>query len=143
MGDSDGEYGDGLGSPKGKGDDYLMKEMEEEDVNMDAEEVEGEELATLEIGVPGEKPRAIPKHERTTSRFMTKYERARILGTRALQLSMNAPALVQLEPGETDPLQIAMKELRENKIPIIIRRYLPHGDYEDWAVDELYVEDRR
>ena len=41
---------------------------------------------------------------------------------------MNAPVLVDLE-GETDPLQIAMKELREKKIPLIVRRYLPDGWY--------------
>ncbi|KAJ6294608.1 hypothetical protein OIU76_022649 [Salix suchowensis] len=75
-----------------------------------------------------------------TSKFMTKYERARILGTRALQISMNAPVMVELE-GETDPLEIAMKELRERKIPFTIRRYLPDGSYEDWGVDELIVED--
>jgi len=39
--------------------------------------------------------------------------------------------------GETDPLRIAMKELRENKMPIIVRRYLPDGSYEDWAASEL------
>ena len=37
---------------------------------------------------------------------------------------MNAPVLVQLE-GETDPLEIAKKELRFKKIPLVIRRYLP------------------
>ncbi|KAK9943991.1 hypothetical protein M0R45_009577 [Rubus argutus] len=77
---------------------------------------------------------------RKTSKFMTKYERARILGTRAVQISMNAPVMVELE-GETDPLEIAMKELRERKIPFTIRRYLPDGSYEDWGVDELIVED--
>ncbi|XP_068341697.1 DNA-directed RNA polymerases II, IV and V subunit 6A-like [Pyrus communis] len=77
---------------------------------------------------------------RKTSKYMTKYERARILGTRALQISMNAPVMVELE-GETDPLEIAMKELRERKIPFTIRRYLPDGSYEDWGVDELIVED--
>ena len=40
--------------------------------------------------------------------------------------SMNAPVLVDLE-GETDPLQIAIKELREKKIPLIVRRYMPDG----------------
>lgn len=40
--------------------------------------------------------------------------------------SMNAPVLVDLE-GETDPLQIALKELNQKKIPLIIRRYLPDG----------------
>jgi DNA-directed RNA polymerase I, II, and III subunit RPABC2 len=72
------------------------------------------------------KDKKIPNDQRTTTPFMTKYERARILGTRALQISMNAPVLVDLE-GETDPLQIAIKELREKKIPLIIRRYLPDG----------------
>lgn len=41
---------------------------------------------------------------------------------------MNAPVLVDLE-GETDPLQIAIKELREKKIPLVVRRYLPDGWY--------------
>lgn len=72
------------------------------------------------------KDKKIPEAERTTTPYMTKYERARILGTRALQISMNAPVLVDLE-GETDPLQIAIKELREKKIPLIVRRYMPDG----------------
>ncbi len=40
--------------------------------------------------------------------------------------SMNAPVMVELN-GESDPLDIAMKELREKKIPFIVRRYLPDG----------------
>jgi len=47
------------------------------------------------------------KRERKTSKYMTKYERARILGTRALQISMNAPVMVELE-GETDPLEVKL-----------------------------------
>ncbi|CAI7678309.1 DNA-directed RNA polymerase I II and III subunit [Penicillium manginii] len=78
----------------------------------------------------------IPNDQRTTTPYLTKYERARVLGTRALQISMNAPVLVDLE-GETDPLQIAMKELNQKKIPLIIRRYLPDGKYEDWTCEEL------
>ncbi|KAG9305153.1 hypothetical protein G9A89_010661 [Geosiphon pyriformis] len=78
-----------------------------------------------------EKPR-----EKVTTPYMTKYERARILGTRALQISMNAPILVD-RGNETDPLAIARKELREKKIPLMVRRYLPDGSYEDWHVKEL------
>lgn len=40
--------------------------------------------------------------------------------------SLNAPVLVDVE-GETDPLAIAIKELREKKIPLVVRRYLPDG----------------
>jgi DNA-directed RNA polymerase I, II, and III subunit RPABC2 len=78
--------------------------------------------------------------ERVTTRYLTKYERARVLGTRALQISMNAPVMVDLD-GETDPLRIAEKELRERKIPIIVRRYLPDGTHEDWGIDELIVDE--
>ncbi|KAL8721083.1 MAG: hypothetical protein Q9225_002155 [Loekoesia sp. 1 TL-2023] len=86
--------------------------------------------------VVGLKEKKIPKEERSTTPYMTKYERARVLGTRALQISMNAPVLVDLE-GETDPLQIAIKELKEKKIPLVVRRYMPDGWYEDWTVEEL------
>lgn len=82
---------------------------------------------------------AVPKDKRTTTPFMTKYEKARILGTRALQISHNAPVLVEVE-GETDSLQIAMKELARKMVPLIIRRYLPDGSYEDWGCDELIVD---
>ncbi|KAM9892086.1 hypothetical protein OXX69_012123, partial [Metschnikowia pulcherrima] len=53
--------------------------------------------------------------------------------------SLNAPVLVDIE-GETDPLQIAMKELAQRKIPLVLRRYLPDGSYEDWGCDELIIE---
>ncbi|KAL7269981.1 subunit common to RNA polymerases I, II, and III [Rhizina undulata] len=81
-------------------------------------------------------PKRIPNDQRSTTPYMTKYERARLLGTRALQISMNAPVLVDTG-GETDPLQIALKELQEKKIPLVVRRYLPDGFYEDWTCDEL------
>ncbi|KAI9444828.1 subunit common to RNA polymerase I [Lactarius indigo] len=84
-------------------------------------------------GLSGERQ---PNKVRVTTPYLTKYERARILGTRALQISMNAPILVPLD-GETDALQIAIKELSQRKIPLVIRRYLPDGSFEDWSVSEL------
>lgn len=64
-----------------------------------------------------------------------------MLGTRALQIAMCAPIMVEID-NETDPLQIAMKELKQRKIPIIIRRYLPDSSYEDWSIDELIIIDQ-
>jgi DNA-directed RNA polymerase I, II, and III subunit RPABC2 len=75
--------------------------------------------------------------ERITSSFMTKYEKARVLGTRALQISKNAPLMIAPLPGECDPYKLAERELNERKIPFIIRRYLPDGTYEDWKLSEL------
>ena len=53
--------------------------------------------------------------------------------------SMNAPPMVEVN-DETDPLKIAEKELAEKKIPLIIRRFLPDGSFEDWRVDELQLD---
>ena len=83
--------------------------------------------------------RRVPDNERITTKFMTKYERARILGSRALQISKNAPLMVD-PAGESDPYKLAEMELSEKKIPFIIRRYLPDGSYEDWKVSELYID---
>lgn len=77
-----------------------------------------------------------PKEERITTAFLTKYERARLLGTRALQLSLGAPPMVDTA-GETDPLMIAKMELIGDKIPITIRRRLPDGSTEEWALEEF------
>ncbi|KAF4367140.1 hypothetical protein CsatB_011550 [Cannabis sativa] len=112
-----------------------IEEGAEDDVENATDDLPGDAIETEEK----EETEAVERPRRT-SKFMTKYERARILGTRALQISMNAPVMVELE-GETDPLEIAMKELRQRKIPFTIRRYLPDGSYEDWGVDELIVED--
>ncbi|KAG5363500.1 DNA-directed RNA polymerases I, II, and III subunit RPABC2 [Yarrowia sp. B02] len=117
-----------------------------EDVKTDVAEdgrqiVNGEGVENFEKAVRRKTVRelAIPREERTTTPYMTKYERARVLGTRALQISMNAPILVDIE-NATDPLQIAMKELQQKKIPLVIRRYLPDGSFEDWGCDELIVD---
>ena len=71
---------------------------------------------------------------------MTRFEKARILGTRVRQLSNNAPALV--DPGdETDLLRIATKELKAGVLTISIRRYLGDGSHEDWSVNELKIRE--
>jgi DNA-directed RNA polymerase I, II, and III subunit RPABC2 len=100
-------------------------------------QADGERIELLQQDEAG---KAVDRADRITTPFMTKYERARVLGTRALQISMCAPIMVELE-NETDPLQIAMKELKARKIPLIIRRYLPDGSYEDWSIDELIIGD--
>jgi len=83
-------------------------------------------------------PGRVDPSKRITTPYLTKFERARCLGTRALQIAMCAPVMVELE-GETDPLKIAIKELKARKIPMIIRRYMPDGSYEDWGIDELII----
>ena len=73
---------------------------------------------------------------RRTEPYMTVYERARAIGERALQLSLNCEPLVDVG-NETDLLSIALMELKANKLPIVIRRYLPDGSHEDWRCCDL------
>ena len=94
------------------------------------------QFETMENSVQILPAHQIDNTQRMSTPFMTKYEKARVLGTRALQISMNAPVMVDLE-GESDPLEIALKELREKKLPLVIRRYMPDGCWEDWTCAEL------
>lgn len=52
----------------------------------------------------------------------TRFERARILGARALQISLGAPMLVELPPELVDPVTIAEMEFSQGVIPITVRR---------------------
>jgi len=53
----------------------------------------------------------------------TRFEKARIIGARALQLSMGAPCLLADLPKELiDPVDIAMREFEEDAIPITVKR---------------------
>ena len=77
--------------------------------------------------------------ERKTIPILSKYERTRVVGERAIQISMGSPPLVEVGNLE-NPVDIAEKELREKKIPYIIKRVLPNGLIELWRVDELRID---
>jgi len=52
----------------------------------------------------------------------TKYEKARIIGARALQISMGAPILVDIPKDIIDPVKIALIELENDAIPMTVKR---------------------
>lgn len=52
----------------------------------------------------------------------TRFEKARIIGARALQIRMGAPILIDLEKGVVDPVEIAMAEFERGVIPLSVRR---------------------
>ena len=62
---------------------------------------------------------------------LTRFEKARIMGARALQLSLGAPPFIDIPVSAVTSLDISMKELEERVIPITIRRVLPNGDYQN------------
>ena len=78
-----------------------------------------------------------PLHK--TIPFITKYERARILGERAKQINMGAKPLTEIGPEIIDGYLIAEKEFSEKKIPFIVKRPLPNGGCEYWKFKDLEV----
>ncbi len=77
---------------------------------------------------------------------ITRFEKARIVGARSLQISMGAPVLLELDDtlssggtGLNSPIEIALKELSEGILPITIRRTLPDGTFQDIPLKWLMV----
>eukprot|EP00968_Pinguiococcus_pyrenoidosus_P011197 scaffold895_cov315-Pinguiococcus_pyrenoidosus.AAC.46 len=80
----------------------MMVSSNYEDAAYEADDLGGGEngdadMEIVEIGTRDEAAPSGPNLNRTTSKYMTKYEKARVLGTRALQISMNAPVMVNIE----------------------------------------------
>ena len=68
---------------------------------------------------------------------LTRFEKARIMGARALQLSLGAPIFIEIPKNATTSLEIAMEELKQRVIPIVIKRTLPNGDYQNIPIDQF------
>jgi DNA-directed RNA polymerase I, II, and III subunit RPABC2 len=71
--------------------------------------------------------------------ILTKYEKTRILGQRAVQINNGAKPLIKNTKHLMDGYLIAIEELNEKKIPFIIRRPIPGGGSEYWRVSDLEV----
>lgn len=68
---------------------------------------------------------------------LTRFEVARLLGARSLQISLGAPILLKLLKGnELDAIKIAKAEFKEKIVPITIKRKLPDGREETVDIKE-------
>jgi len=68
---------------------------------------------------------------------LTRFERARIVGARSLQLAMGAPAFIPIEGVYKGPIDTAMTEMEADALPISIRRSLPNGITQDIPIRAL------
>jgi DNA-directed RNA polymerase I, II, and III subunit RPABC2 len=71
---------------------------------------------------------------------LTRFERARVVGARALQIALGAPLLITPPPGVTSSIELAILELESNVLPITIRRTLPDGSSQDIPIKWLLGE---
>jgi len=110
-------------------DDENKENKEDEDLEEDEEEgVEDEEEE--------KKKKIIQSKERISKPMLTKYERVRLLSTRAKQLSLGAKPMIKNSKDLT-ALQIAELEIKNNVIPLVILRPMPDGKKEKWYIKEL------
>ena len=92
-----------------------------------------------EIEETKDKDNILKGENRISANRLTKYEMVRILGERIKQLTMGAKPLIKnYESLNYD--KIAEEELKLNMIPYKIKRTLPNGKYEIWALDELFKD---
>ncbi len=68
---------------------------------------------------------------------LTRFERARIVGARSLQLAMGAPPFVAIGEEYRRPIEVAATELEDDALPISIRRSLPNGSSQDIPIKAL------
>jgi len=72
--------------------------------------------------------------------FLTRYEKARIVGARALQLSFGAPLLIEKPKDVIDPIKIALLELKAGILPLTIKRNNPNGESQDIPINKLILK---
>lgn len=123
--------------------DENMRKLEQE-INQDflysyhpeTKQINYKELLTLSNVTRNKKGVIIdPLHQ--TIPILTRYEKAKILGLRAKQINHGAKPFVELTKDIIDGHTIAYMELKQNKIPFIIRRPMPNGGSEYWKVSDL------
>jgi DNA-directed RNA polymerase I, II, and III subunit RPABC2 len=80
----------------------------------------------------------VPDNERITIPKLTKYEKVRLLGTRAKQISDGSKVFIKSKKVR-NAMDIAELELKHKVIPLKIKRPLPNGKYEIWSINELEI----
>ena len=114
-------------------EDITEKEIAE--IDKECEIIRNREIITKDI--PHKKVEITSKDNQILigPPMLTRFEKARIMGARALQLSLGAPVFIEIPKNATTSLEIAMEELKQRVIPIVIKRTLPNGDYQNLPLD--------
>jgi DNA-directed RNA polymerase I, II, and III subunit RPABC2 len=74
-----------------------------------------------------------------TMPILTKYEKTRILGQRATQIDQGSQPFIPIPLNIITGYDIAVEELKQKKLPFIIKRPLPNGSCEYWNISDLEI----
>lgn len=113
-------------------EDYILNNHEEDLVQNYAE------VLTLSKVVKDQNGNIIDEFHKTNP-ILTKYEKTRVLGQRTKQLNNGAKPMIKVKENIIDSYLIAEMELKEKKIPFIIRRPLANGYSEYWTLQDLEI----
>ena len=113
----------------------ILSEEESDIDDIPPDDDDDETLDSPEEFVPTNQP-----HQ--TSPYMTKFEKAAIIGKRSEQLDNNAPMLIELSDEQhLNSFEIAQIELDKKLLNFTIRRYLSFEHYEDFDVCDLIIKE--
>ena len=126
-------------------DDDEFKKFEQElnrnileEYHPETKQISYQQINTLSKIVKNEHGEIIdPLH--TTLPFITRFEKAKVIGIRAKQLNNGAEPLIKLPKDVIDGLTIATLEFEQKVLPFIIRRPLPNGISEYWNIKDLDI----
>jgi DNA-directed RNA polymerase I, II, and III subunit RPABC2 len=122
-------------APKAKTQALLEQHPE---IRPDYEEVVTEKIVIREAYPPLGKGEAGDKRHATYP-FLTMYERTKIISLRAAQLAHGAAPFIDVPDYLTDVYEIAKAELEAKRLPYILKRPLPNGEYEYWRLADLIL----
>ena len=120
-----------------EGDDKVLTEKQIAEIDKECEIIRNREIITKDL--QHEPVEITSKDDRVVTGpiTLTRFEKARIMGARALQLSLGAPVFIKIPKNATTSLEIAMEELKQRVIPIVIKRTLPNQDYQNIPLDKF------
>ena len=101
-------------------------------------QVNNQELQSL-IKIKRNADGLIDDEKHTTIPILTRYEKAKVIGVRAKQINSGAELFIDAPANIIDGITLAKMELKEKKIPFIIRRPLPDGKNEYWDINDLDI----
>jgi DNA-directed RNA polymerases I, II, and III subunit RPABC2 len=126
MSQSDREYYNQF-----EGTDEYIKLFHPEEIHLSFEEIHNLSLVTR-----NEYGHIIDENHQTYP-ILSKYEKAKIIGLRVNQLNRGATTFIDTRNLNLDKVIIAEEELRQKKIPFIIKRPIPNGKSEYWTIQDL------
>ena len=114
-----------------------ISEKEIAEIDKECEKIRNREVITKDLQHEAVEIASVNNQIVTGPPTLTRFEKARIVGARALQLSLGAPIFIEIPKNAKTSLEIAMEELKQRVLPIVIKRTLPNQDYQNIPLENF------